>query len=406
MITGKPSVGQAFDGVKVLDLTHVLAGPFATYQLAVLGAAVLKVEIPENGDMVRPTGGAAALRKKGLGTSFLAQNANKASVALDLSRQEDLEVALRLAQHADVIVENYRPDALAQFGLGYQGVKTHNPRIIYCSISGFGQNGERANHTAYDNVIQASSGLMTVNGTEQTRPVMIGAPVLDYGTGYAAAFAISAALLQRQMTGCGQRIDVAMHDVALTLMSSAIARHLNGDVFPVRDGNTGSNATYGCHATKDGLLMIGAYTPKQSARLWRFLGEPEEAEIVSNLTVVELPQRAKIQCEILSRKLIAESAKHWAERMQNAGIPASPVQTLTEAIEQAELASRPVFADLSGEAGSDESNIRVPLAAFAFDHGGPSLHTPPPLLGKHTTLVRELVRHDPEAAFYIGGAKR
>lgn len=393
-------MGQPFDGVKILDLTHVLAGPFSTYQMAVLGADVIKIEPPGLGDMVRPTGGANHLRDMGLGTSYLAQNSNKQSIVLDLATCDGREAALSLATQADVIVENYRDGALDRAGLGYEAIRARNPRVIYCSVTGFGKGNARAGHGAYDNVVQASSGLMSVNGTNATRPVMIGAPLLDYGTGYATAFAIAAALLQRERDGMGQRIDVAMQDVALTLMSNAVVRHLNGDAFPPRNGNIGANAAYGCHSSADGLLMIGAYTPQQSARLWRLLGESEEARIVDAMTVDDLPGRAERQRVLLAYHLPRLSAEVWASQMQEAGVPAAPVQTLDEAVAFAERDGRPVFAEIPSDPSGSMAGMRVPLAGFSFAHGGPRLRFAPRSPGADTAEVLRRLSKDPAAAFH------
>lgn len=390
---------QPFDGLRVLDLTHVLAGPYATYQLALMGAHVLKIEEPVDGDMVRPTGGPADMRAADLGTSFQAQNANKSSVVLDLKQASGRAAAARLAAHADVVVVNYRTGALDAAGLDYETLSAENPSVIFCSMTGYGSQGPRAEYTAYDNVIQASSGLMTVNGTRDTRPVMIGAPLLDYGTGYAAAFAISAALLHRERTGEGQCIDLAMQDVALTLMSSAVVRYLNDDSFPVRDGNTGPNVAYGCHPTADGLLMIGAYSPKQSARLWRLLGEEDEARIVEALDVSALSERAARQIEILSKALPMCSAEDWVKRMQAVGVPAAKVVDLPEAIAETDAARPGLFGESPEQSDMPELHARVPVASFRFDHGGPALRRPPPRHGEQTQRVLELLEGDPRAAF-------
>ena len=233
----RPAV-KAFEGYRVLDLTHVLAGPFCTYQLAVLGAEVIKIEPPGEPDMVRAEGASEVLNRQGMGIMFQSQGANKRALSLNLKCEAGRAIFRRLVAVADVVVENYRAGAFPSLGLGYEDLASLNPSLIYCSITGFGQTGPKAGHTAFDNVIQARSGLMATTGTVDTAPVRVGAPVLDYGTGAQAAFAIAAALLRRERTGQGQRLDVSMLDAALVLMASAVATSEASGEPPVPHGNS------------------------------------------------------------------------------------------------------------------------------------------------------------------------
>lgn len=196
---------QPFEGVKILDCTHVLAGPFAAYQLGVLGADVIKVEDPNEPDQSRESGADMALNKKRMGTGFLTQGSNKRSIALNLKTKEGQEALKRLVKDwADVFVENYRPGALASLGLGYEDFAKLNPKLVYASMTAFGQEGPRGNMTAYDHAIQATSGITATTGTETSGPIKVGAPVIDYAVGTTGAFAISAALYQTMRTGQGQ----------------------------------------------------------------------------------------------------------------------------------------------------------------------------------------------------------
>ncbi len=212
---------RPFEGIRVIDVTHVLAGPFAAYQLAVLGADVIKVDHPDDPDQSRVSGTDKALNRKNMGTGFLTQASNKRSIALDLKKEGDREVLKKLVATADVFVENFRPGAFDAIGLGYEDLSKINPRLIYASFSAFGQKGPRGQQTAYDHVIQATSGIMAMTGTKDVHPVKFGSPAVDYATGMTGAFALSAALFQREKTGRGQRIDMAMLDVAMVLMSLA-----------------------------------------------------------------------------------------------------------------------------------------------------------------------------------------
>jgi len=225
---------RPFEGIRIIDATQVLAGPFAAYQLAVLGADVIKLEHPEEPDQTRDSGTDRALNRLGMGTSYLTQGSNKRSITLNLKTEAGCEILKRLVARADIMVENYRPGAFAALGLGYEVMSKINPRLIYCSISAFGQDGPRGSQTAYDHVIQATSGLMATTGTEEVNPIKFGSPAVDYATGTMGAFALASALFQRERTGRGQRIDLAMLDVAMILMSSHLTGYLRNGVEPTR----------------------------------------------------------------------------------------------------------------------------------------------------------------------------
>ena len=211
---------KALAGLRVIDTTHVLAGPFASYQMAVLGAEVIKIEDPSDPDQARLQGSDRALSNAGMGTAFMSQASNKKAVALNLKVEGGREALKRLIETADVFVENYRPGAFEKLGLGYEDMRALNPRLIYCSISAFGSTGPRREQTGYDSVLQAFSGMMAMTGDQDSDPLKCGAPVVDYATGTTAAYAITAALLQRERNGGkGQFVDVSMLDVALMLCS-------------------------------------------------------------------------------------------------------------------------------------------------------------------------------------------
>src|SRR3954462_15779800 len=250
---------RPFEGIRVIDVTHVLAGPFAAYQLAVLGADVIKVDHPDDPDQSRVSGTDKALNRKNMGTGFLTQASNKRSIALDLKQEADRDILKKLVATADVFVENYRPGAFEALGLGYEALAAINPRLIYASFSAFDQNGPRGSQTAYDHVIQATSGIMAMTGTKDVHPVKIGAPAVDYMTGMTGAFALSAALYQREKTGKGQRIDMAMLDVAMIMMASHVTGYLRNGAHPKAHCNRHPHATNGAFATKNGtLVMLGA----------------------------------------------------------------------------------------------------------------------------------------------------
>src|SRR6188768_1475846 len=328
---------RPFEGIRVIDVTHVLAGPFAAYQLAVLGADVIKVEHPDDPDQSRGSGTDKALNRRNMGTAFLTQASNKRSIALDLKQAGDREILKKLVATADVFVENYRPGAFEALGLGYEDLAAINPRLIYASFSAFGQQGPRGVQTAYDHVIQATSGIMAMTGTPEVNPVKFGSPAVDYATGMTGAFALSAALFQRQRTGKGQRIDMAMLDVALILMSSHLTGYLRNGVHPKPNGNLNPHATNGAFATKDGtLVMLGASNVRQQKRLWVALGRPEMAKKTND----ERDADHAREIAVLEEIMLTRTADEWEEFLQARHVPAARVRTMGEAIADPQLASR------------------------------------------------------------------
>jgi crotonobetainyl-CoA:carnitine CoA-transferase CaiB-like acyl-CoA transferase len=384
---------QPFQGIKVIDMTHVLAGPFCAYQLSVMGADVIKIEQPGEGDMVREAGSIRELNRNGMGINYLTQNSNKRAMTLNLKSAEGREILKRLVAVSDVLIENYRAGAMAALGLGYDDLAKINPRLIYCSMTGFGQKGPKAGHTAYDNVIQALSGMMTTTGYAGNPPVKVGPPVLDYGSGAMAAYAVSCALFQRTRTGKGQHVDVSMLDSALMLMSSSVADYLNSGKAPKLWGNDSDNAGYACYDTKDGMLMIGAWTVRQQVRMWQTLGRPDMAQIAN---LEEINERHDEQAKVLGDLLKTKTADQWVEIFHKAGLPAERVHTVPEALAHAQLQHRAVI-HTHAEVPGVGKDIKVPVAAFTYAHGGPSVRTPPPKHGQHTDdVLGELGFHKEE----------
>ncbi|MGH6770975.1 MAG: CaiB/BaiF CoA transferase family protein [Xanthobacteraceae bacterium] len=374
---------RPFEGIRVIDATHVLAGPFATYQLAVLGADVIKVEHPDDPDQSRYNGTDKALNRINMGTAYLTQASNKRSITLDLKSEADREVLKKLVATSDILVENYRPGAFEALGLGYDALSAVNPRLIYASFSAFGQDGPRGRQTAYDHVIQASSGIMAMTGTEDVHPVKLGCPAVDYATGMTGAFALSAALFQRERTGRGQRIDMAMLDVAMILMSSLLTGYLRNGAHPKPHGNRHPYATNGAFETKDGLVMLGASNLRQQRRLWTLLGRPDMIKKTND----ERDADHAREITVLSEIMLTRSADEWEEFLQARHVPAARVRSMAEAVADAQLATRGVIHRHEAAAGID-GGFGVPLAAFKFAHDGPRIDSAPPTLGQHDDEVR------------------
>ncbi|NUT14746.1 MAG: CoA transferase, partial [Cupriavidus sp.] len=264
--------------IRVLDLTNVLAGPFCCHQLAHLGAEVIKVETPGSGDLARQLGADPELNQRLMGVSFLAQNPGKQSVTLNLKHASGKAVFRKLVQSADVVVENFRPGVMARLGLGYDTLKQDNPRLIYCAISGFGQDGPLAGLPAYDQIIQGMAGVMQITGDAHSAPLRVGYPVSDTIGGLTAALAVSAALADTGRTE-GYFIDVSMLEATLATMGWAVSNHLIAGRAPTPMGNENMTASpSGTFRTADGLLNIAANKQEQFEALCRVVGRPALAD--------------------------------------------------------------------------------------------------------------------------------
>jgi CoA:oxalate CoA-transferase len=375
----------ALAGVRVLDLTNVLSGPFCTLHLALLGAEVVKIENPKGGDLARVLGNVPKFNKMLMGTSFLAQNANKKSLTLNLKAPEGKEVFKKLVAKADVVVENFRPDVMPRLGLGYPVLAEINPRIVYCGISGFGQSGPDAEKPAYDQIIQGLSGAMDVNGDERLHPLRAGFPVCDTVGGLNAAFAILAALYHREQTGEGQMIDVALLDSIMPLMGWVAANLLIGGQAPVPMGNDNFTAApSGSFATQDGHVNIAANKQEQWEALADVLGV---AELKADPRFQERDARKKNRralTPLLEAKLKRKPTAHWVEALNARDVPSGDILSLGCALTQPQVqhrnALRSVQVDEIGEVklfGLTAQLSKTPGAITA----------PPPRLGAHTEQI-------------------
>jgi len=362
------------NGIKVLDLTHVLAGPFCSYQLGLLGAEVIKIEDPANPDCARGRGPDDALNAAGLGLNYQVQGGNKRSLALNLRSGDGLAVFKTLAKGADIVVENYTTGALAALGAGYDVLAGINPRLIHCSITGYGERGPQARDGAYDNVIQATSGTIAQCGG--VKPAV---SFVDYATGYAAAFAIAAALAQRSKTGRGTHISVSMLEVAMQMMApeAAAAQHPN-------PATRAKEAGIDSYDTRDGRLMLGAFRPAQYRRLAEVLAGlgcplPELARVEDWPDVWALPEATK---SALRQIFLTADADTWVDRLRAADLPAQRVRSLAEATALPQLAARGYFQPSPAEAAT-----KLPTTAFHMDGAGSTLDRAPPKLGQHSREI-------------------
>jgi CoA:oxalate CoA-transferase len=385
---------KIFEGIRVLDMTNVLAGPFATELLALCGADVIKIENPSGGDLARKLGNVSKLNAELMGTSFLAQNANKKSITLNLKFEDAKEIFLRLIEDADVFVENFRPGVMERLGLGYPVLRKRNPRLIYCAISGFGQTGPDAFKPAYDQIIQGLSGVMDVNGDERLHPLRAGFPVCDTVGGLNAAFAMVSALFHRERTGEGQFIDVALLDSIMPLMGWVAANLLIGGQKPVPMGNDNFTAApSGTFRTADGYINIAANQQQQWEDLADCVGLPE---LKSDTRFQERDTRKKnrkLLTPILEEKLTAMPTAHWVEVLNEKGIPSGAILSLEEALSAPQIAHRQSIQTV------EEPKIG-PLKLFTltskFEKTPASIETPPPRLSQHTCEVLKSIGYTDE----------
>lgn len=378
---------QAFTGLRVIDTTHVLAGPFASYQMAVLGAEVIKVEHPRDPDQARGQGSDRALNDRDMGTAFMSQAANKQALALDLKTPEGREAMLKLVATADVFVENYRPGAFEALGLGYAELSAINPGLIYCSISAFGSDGPKREVTGYDNILQAYSGMMAMTGFGDGKPLKSGAPVVDYATGTTAAFAITAALYQRQQNGGrGQFVDVSMLDVALILASSHVTGFKWNGSHPKQKANTFPFATIGMYHAQDADIMIAASNLRQQRRLWAALGREDMIKTDNNQRLDSHAEETAALSEIIATM----PADYWEEFFRQRRIPAARIRRMEEALADPQTAQRRVVQRIAAP-GDPLDGLQVPVAGFDMSDSHPSVTRLPQPVGAQTdAILREL----------------
>ena len=376
---------QILKDVRVLDLTNVLAGPFATLHLALLGADVIKIERPGSGDLARKLGTLSELNEQLMGTSFLAQNANKKSLPLNTKSTEGKEIFLRLVENADVLVENFRPGVMERLGLGYDVLKEINPGLIYCAISGFGQTGPDAHKPAYDQIIQGLSGEMAVNGDERLNPLRAGFPVCDTVGGLNAAFAIMAALYHRERTGEGQFIDVAMLDSIMPLMGWVAANLLIAKQDPVPMGNDNFTAApSGVFRTRDGHINIAANKQEQWESVCEVLGLPELKTDARFRERDVRKQNRKALTPLLEAKLVERDTREWVELLNAAAVPSGAILSLADALEQPQIKHRETLKEVRVEGVGT-----IPLFSLTakFDRTPGDITAPPPRLSSHTAEV-------------------
>lgn len=380
---------HAFDGLRILDFSQVLAGPACTNFFALEGADVIKVENPAAGDQFRGLMKTNRYDDFGMSPGFMSLNAGKRSLAVDLKHPKAKEIIFRLIETSDVVVENFRAGVIDKLGYGYEAVRGVKPDIIYCSISGYGQDGPKAGAPAYDGAIQAASGMMSVTGHPETGPTRTGYTVVDMSTAVTAAFAVSAALHRRRDTGLGQRLDVAMMDTAMWMQLPLMVSHmLAGEEFKLNGNNSPvMTPTSNVFPAADGYLQITGLTEAHGAALVEALElDADDPRLASIKAMSDHHDAVRdLFVEAMRQKPLA----HWLEQFSARKVPHAPIRNFAEVVADPQLAQRGILVDAPAPAGAagDDKTVGLLGAAYIANEDGPTVSGPPPVLGEHNAAV-------------------
>ncbi len=385
---------RPFEGVRILDFTQVLAGPYASYQLALLGAEVIKIE-RRGGEDMRRTPLAREWAERNMASAFIAVNGNKQSVTLDLQRPEAREIVLKLTAEADVVMENFRAGVMDRLGFGYAALSAVNPRLIYCAISGFGQTGPASNEAGYDGKIQAMSGIMAITGHPETGPVRAGFAVCDILSGATGAFAISSALYQRAQTGLGQYIDVSMLEASLAFLTTQIADFTVAGHRQAQAGNqaVSRKVTANLFRARESFLLLAVNDERQYRALMTAIGR---ADALEDPRFADWFQRKAHEAElraIIEDALAAADAKIWERRLNDAGAPCAGIWKIEEIIDHPQIAARGALQEVDSPWG----RMRLMGSGFQLAHGGARLDRFAPAAGADTDAVLGALGYDAAA---------
>ena len=378
---------QPLSGIRIIDLTQVLAGPYATYQLALMGAEVLKIEQPGIGDWTRHGDAPEGLENQKMATAFLTQNAGKKSITLDLKKTEDLDQLKGLIKTADVFVENFRPGTATKLGLSSENIFEIKPDIIYCSISAYGHDGPISSRPAYDHIVQGMCGIMKLTGTQENEPNKVGAPYIDYATGMNAALAIVSALHQLKRDQKGIVLDIAMLDTSLLLMASLVTNHLNTGWQPIASGNEAwsQSPSSGAFETKKGLLMVAANNERQYKDLCKaleleYLLEDPRFSILGNRKL-----NSKKLRELFAKVFLSGTAEFWEKQLEIFSVPAVKVRRLDEVLSEQQVLDRKLTEPI--EIDGAVSLLHMPTLGFKVDGNTIAPKTAPPRLGEDNSIL-------------------
>ncbi|MEM8977650.1 MAG: CoA transferase [Pseudomonadota bacterium] len=375
---------KPFEGIRVLDFTQVFAGPFGTYQLALLGADVIKVE-RKGGENMRFSPGSKEWADRAMAPTWCAVNANKRNIELDLKDPKAIEIVKRLAKKADIVAENFRPGVMDRLGIGYEALSEINPKLIYCAVSGFGQDGPWKNTPSYDGRIQATSGIMSITGHEDSVPTRAGFAVCDALSGMTSAFAMAAALQQRHLTGKGQLVDVAMLDATLTFLSPTVCEYTIAGLKQGRFGNQAVSRipTANLFKVKDGHILLAVNNEGQFLNLLKCI---DREDILEDPRFVDWPTRIENEQalrDVIETAFAEADAETWEQRLAEAGAPASRINSLSDAVSHPQLEHRDVIQKVDGHYGP----MTLIGSGFKLAHGGGEVDRAPATLGEHSAEV-------------------
>ncbi|HWR31241.1 MAG TPA: CoA transferase [Negativicutes bacterium] len=388
---------KPLEGLRVLDLSRVLAGPYCTMMMADYGADIVKIEPPKVGDDSRAFGPFVGKES----AYFMSLNRNKRSMTLNFKRQEECDVFREMVKHADVVVENYRPGTMEKFGLGYDELKAINPKIIYAACSGFGHSGPYQYKPAYDIIVQAMGGIMSITGPEGGEPTRVGASVGDIIAGMFTAYGVMMALYHREKTGEGQKVDVGMLDCQVAVLENAIARYVTSGSVPVPLGNRHPSITpFSAFTAKDGHIIVGAGNDRLWIKLCNILGKPElltdpRFDTNSNRTV-----HVKELSAILNAVFVGKTINEWMDVLETAELPCAPINTVEKIINDPQIKARNMIVEVEHPVAGHLKMAGVPVK-MSLTPG--AVERPAPLLGQHTAeLLKEILGWDEAktAAFF------
>lgn len=388
-------VRRALEGIRVLDFTRVLAGPYCTMVLGDLGADIIKVERDGIGDDLRQWG--PPFMPDGESTYFLSVNRNKRSIVLDLKNATGRDLALKLVRQSDVVLENFRPGVMESLGMGYEQLREINPRLIYCSITGYGTTGPLAERPGYDVIMQGMGGLMSVTGEPQGTPMRVGVAIVDVVTGIYSGVAILGALQSRNRSGQGQRVDLSLLETCLAIMPNLTAGYLLAGAKPDRLGNGHPNAVpYKVFATRDGNITLAVGNDEQWRRLCEAVGHPELARDTRYAeNHARIARREEVET-LVSDWFAQKRTDEWMELLPKMEVPSGPVYTIDRVLADAQIEALGILKTITHPTSGP---LRVVGSPFHLSTDDTEPYRPPPRLGEHTADVLKEVLAVSDADF-------
>lgn len=382
---------KIMEGIRVLDLSRVLAGPYATMMMADYGADIIKIEPPGSGDDSRAFGPFVGKES----AYFMSLNRNKRSITLNFKREQERDLFKELVKYADVVVENYRPGTMEKFGLGYEELKQINPKLIYAACSGFGHTGPYRDKPAYDIIVQAMGGIMSITGPENGDPTRVGASVGDVMAGMFTAYGVMMALFHRERTGEGQKVDVGMLDCQVAVLENAIARYVTSGVVPGPLGNRHPSITpFSSFTAQDGYIIVGAGNDRLWERLCNILGRPDLTRDPRFDTNAHRTNNAKELAVILNDIFKTKTINDWLSVLEEAGLPCAPINTIDRIVNDPHVKAREMIVEVEHPVAGKLKMPGIPIKLSATPG---AVESPAPLLGQHTNeIITEILGWDEE----------